>query len=230
MRNNLKRLTASERISETANAGSFEELNAKFETYDPLNFTDYKKKIETERLKTGLNEAVITGFCTIHHSPCVLIVMDSNFMMGSMGSIVGEKICRAFEKAMQKKLSVVAFVASGGARMQESAYSLVQMAKTSGMVKKHNNKGLLYISVITDPTTGGVSASFASLADIIIAEPSITYGFTGRRIIQETLKKELPDDFQTAESALKNGAIDMIVEREKMKSTLSDIIKLHMRL
>jgi acetyl-CoA carboxylase carboxyl transferase subunit beta len=148
-------------------------------------------------------------------------------MMGSMGSVVGEKVCQAFETAMRKKLAVVAFTASGGARMQEGPMSLLQMVKTAGVVKKHSDKGLLYVSVITDPTTGGVSASFASLADIIIAEPHAIFGFTGKRIIQDTRKRELPEDFQTAESALKNGAIDMVVERGELKSELAAIFSLH---
>jgi len=156
--------------------------------------------------------------------------MDSHFMMGSMGSVVGEKICRAFEAAIKRRLSVVAFTASGGARMQEGPLSLLQMVKTAGIVKKHSEKGLLYISVITDPTTGGVSASFASLADIIIAEPHAVFGFTGKRIIEDTIKKELPDDFQTAESALKNGAIDMVVERDRIKDELATIFSLHKRM
>jgi acetyl-CoA carboxylase carboxyl transferase subunit beta len=155
--------------------------------------------------------------------------MDSHFMMGSMGAVAGEKICTAFESAAARKLPVIAFAASGGARMQEGVAALAQMAKTAGAVKEHSNKGLLYISVITDPTLGGVSASFASLADVIIAEPRAVYGFTGRRIIQDTLNKNLPDDFQSSESAIKHGAIDIIVERGQLKPTLGKILKLHKR-
>jgi len=227
MNNGLARLTASERIAITADQHSFKELDGAFEFRDPINFKGYKEKVEAERNKTGLNEAVVTGYCAINNFSCVLIVMDSHFMMGSMGTVVGEKVCRAFEAAIKKRLAVIAFVASGGARMQEGPISLIQMVKTSAAVKKHSDKGLLYVSVITDPTTGGVSASFASLADIIIAEPRAVYGFTGKRIIQETIRKELPDDFQSAESALQNGAVDMVVERDRLQSVLTSILTLH---
>ena len=229
MQNTLPRLTSAERISITADTDSFKEFNENFKLYNPLNFNGYEDKIVSETEKAGIREAVVTGYCKIESYPCVLIVMDSHFMMGSMGSVVGEKICRAFEAAIKRRLAVVAFTASGGARMQEGPLSLIQMVKTAGAVSKHSEKGLLYISVITDPTTGGVSASFASLADIIIAEPHAVFGFTGKRIIEDTIKKELPDDFQTAESALKNGAIDMVVEREKIKAKLAAIFSLHNR-
>ena len=213
----------------TADEGSFIEFNKYFDFCNPINFRGYAEKIETERKKTGLNEAVVTGYCTISGFECVLVVMDSNFMMGSMGSVVGEKVCRAFEAAIKKRYPVVAFTASGGARMQEGPISLMQMTKTAGVVKKHSDKGLLYISVITDPTTGGVSASFASLGDVIIAEPQAIYGFTGKRIIQETIKTELPEDFQTSESALKFGAVDMVVERGQIKPVLAAVLKMHRR-
>ena len=223
------RLSSLERVRMITDQDSFKEFNSDVNFHNPINFEGYEKKIELEKEKTGLNEAVVTGYCTISGLECVLIVMDSYFMMGSMGSVVGEKVCRAFEAAIKRSLTVVAFTASGGARMQEGPISLIQMIKTAGVVKKHSNKGLLYISVITDPTTGGVSASFASLADILIAEPHAVYGFTGKRIIQDTIKKELPDGFQSAESALKFGAIDMVVERDQLKTVLSSILKLHSR-
>ncbi len=157
----------------------------------------------------------------------MLIVMDSNYMMASMGSVVGERITRAIEYATEKKLPVVAFTASGGARMQEGIVSLMQMAKTSGAVARHNEAGGLYISVMTDPTTGGVTASFASLGDIIIAEPKVLIGFAGRRVIEGTIKQKLPDDFQSAEFMLENGFVDMIVERNKMRRVLAHLIRLH---
>ena len=153
--------------------------------------------------------------------------MDSNFMMASMGSVVGEKITRAFEYAAEKKIPVVLFTASGGARMQEGIVSLMQMAKTSGAIAKHNQAGQLYVTVLADPTTGGVTASFASLGDIIIAEPKVLIGFAGRRVIQGTIKQQLPDNFQTAEFMLENGFVDMIVERTMMRRTLARIMKLH---
>jgi acetyl-CoA carboxylase carboxyl transferase subunit beta len=212
-----------------ADVDSFKEMSSGVNFYNPLKFDGYEEKIKLAEQKTGLKEAVVTGYCSINAFPCVLIVMDSHFMMGSMGAAVGEMIYTAFETAAHKKLPVIAFTASGGARMQEGVVSLAQMAKTAGAVKKHSDKGLLYISVITDPTLGGVSASFASLADVIIAEPRATYGFTGRRIIEETINKELPEDFQSSEEALKHGAIDMIVERALLKATLGKILKLHKR-
>lgn len=167
------------------------------------------------REKTGLKDAVITGKAAIRGEKIVIIVMDSNYMMASMGSVVGEKITRAIEYATSNKLPVIAFTASGGARMQEGIVSLMQMAKTSGAVARHNQAGLLYIAVMTDPTTGGVTASFASLGDIIIAEPKVLIGFAGRRVIEGTIKQKLPDDFQSAEFMLENGFVDMIVERRK---------------
>ena len=193
----------------------------------PLDFPDYSEKQAELRAATGLSEAVITGTATIKGSPVVIGIMDSRFMMGSMGSVVGEKITRAFEYATEKKLPVVMFTASGGARMQEGIVSLMQMAKTSGAVARHNEVGGLYISVMTDPTTGGVTASFASLGDIIIAEPKVLIGFAGRRVIEGTIKQKLPDDFQSAEFMLENGFVDMIVERNKMRRVLAHLIKLH---
>lgn len=221
------RLTAAERISITADTGSFTELNKELCSKDPLEFPGYAQKIADLQQKTGMKDAVVTGVCTIKGSKTVLIVMDSNFMMASMGSVVGEKITRAFEYAAENKLPVVAFTASGGARMQEGIISLMQMAKTSAAVQKHNEAGQLYITVMTDPTTGGVTASFASLGDIIIAEPKVLIGFAGRRVIEGTIKQHLPNDFQLAEFQLEHGYVDMIVRRKKMRSVLSHLLKLH---
>ncbi len=221
------RLTARERLNITIDKGSLEEFDANMISKNPIDFPDYDKKQQALRDKTGLKDAVITGKATIRGEQIVIIVMDSNFMMASMGSVVGEKITRAFEYATEHKLPVIAFTASGGARMQEGIVSLMQMAKTSGAVAKHSEAGLLYIAVMTDPTTGGVTASFASLGDIIIAEPKVLIGFAGRRVIEGTIKQRLPDDFQSAEFMMENGFVDMIVERKKMRRTLAHILKLH---
>ncbi len=221
------RLTAAERIAVTADVDSFVEFDANLCSADPLEFPGYAEKVLELRQKTGMNDAVVTGECTIKGSRTVMIVMDSRFMMASMGSVVGEKITRAFEYATEHSLPVVAFTASGGARMQEGIISLMQMAKTSAAVQKHNEAGQLYITVLTDPTTGGVTASFASLGDIILAEPKVLIGFAGRRVIEGTIRQHLPDDFQLAEFQLAHGYVDMIVARTKMRSTLSHLLKLH---
>ena len=188
------RLTAAERLRITADKNSFTEYDAGMHSADPLHFPDYAQKIERSQTQTGMRDAVITGECTIKGSRTVLIIMDSHFMMASMGSVVGEKITRAFETATEKGLPVVAFTASGGARMQEGILSLMQMAKTSGAVARHSEAGLLYLTVMTDPTTGGVTASFASLGDIILAEPKVLIGFAGRRVIEGTIRQRLPDN------------------------------------
>ena len=221
------RITASERIRLIADKGSFEELDADMISANPIDFPDYDAKQQSLRESTGLKDAAITGKCTIRGEKCVIGVMDSRFMMASMGSVVGEKITRAFEYATEKRLPVIMFTASGGARMQEGIVSLMQMAKTSGAVARHSDAGLLYITVMTDPTTGGVTASFASLGDIIIAEPKVLIGFAGRRVIEGTIKQRLPDDFQSAEFMLEHGFADMIVERKSMRRTLAHILKLH---
>lgn len=221
------RLSAQERISITVDKESFQELDKGMRSGNPLDFPEYSEKQEEIRERTDLDDAVITGTATIKGSPCVVGVMDSRYMMGSMGSVVGEKIARAFEYAADNDLPVVMFTASGGARMQEGIVSLMQMAKTSGAVKLHSDKGGLYITVLTDPTTGGVTASFASLGDIIIAEPKVLIGFAGRRVIENTIKQRLPDDFQLAEFMYEKGFVDMIVERKKMRSVLSHLLKLH---
>ena len=221
------RLSSNERIAITVDKDSFKEFNGRMRGADPLNFPDYLEKQTELRASTGLSDAVITGTATIKGSPVVIGVMDSRFMMGSMGSVVGEKITRAFEYATERKLPVVMFTASGGARMQEGIVSLMQMAKTSGAVKLHSEAGGLYISVMTDPTTGGVTASFASLGDIIIAEPKVLIGFAGRRVIEGTIKQRLPEDFQLAEFMYEKGFVDMIVDRRKLRSVLSHLLKLH---
>ncbi len=221
------RLSAIERIEITADKDTFFEFDKTMISKNPIDFPEYEEKQQKLRAKTGLKDAVITGECLIHGYATVIIVMDSYYMMASMGSVVGEKITRAFEYATEKKLPVIAFTASGGARMQEGIISLMQMAKTSGAVAKHSEAGLLYISVMTDPTTGGVTASFASLGDIILAEPKVLIGFAGRRVIEGTIRQKLPDDFQSAEFMQKNGFLDMIVERKKMRRTLSNLLKLH---
>lgn len=221
------RLSARERLDITIDKGSLHEFDADMISKNPINFPDYEEKQKKLREKTGLKDAVITGSASIRGEKIVIIIMDSNFMMASMGSVVGEKITRAIEYATANKLPVIAFTASGGARMQEGIVSLMQMAKTSGAVARHNDAGLLYITVMTDPTTGGVTASFASLGDIIIAEPKVLIGFAGRRVIEGTIKQRLPDDFQSAEFMVDAGFVDMIVERKKMRRTLAHLLKLH---
>ena len=221
------RLTASERINLIIDKESFKEFDTNMLSANPIDFPDYAAKQQKLRDATGLKDAIITGECTIRGEKCVIGVMDSRYMMASMGSVVGEKITRAFEYATDNKLPVIMFTASGGARMQEGIVSLMQMAKTSGAVARHSDAGLLYITVMTDPTTGGVTASFASLGDIIIAEPKVLIGFAGRRVIEGTIKQRLPDDFQSAEFMLEHGFADMIVERKKMRRTIAHILKLH---
>lgn len=221
------RLTARERLDITVDKESFEEFDADMVSKNPIDFPDYESKQEALREKTGLKDAVLTGRAKIRGEDIVIAVMDSNYMMASMGSVVGEKITRAFEYATENRLPVIAFTASGGARMQEGIVSLMQMAKTSAAVGRHSAAGLLYITVMTDPTTGGVTASFASLGDIIIAEPKVLIGFAGRRVIEGTIRQRLPDDFQSAEFMQRHGFVDMIVERKKMRRTLAHLLKLH---
>ena len=221
------RLSAKERLEITADKDSFKPFDENMASLNPISFPDYEKKIKGMQEATGLNDAVVTGECTIRGYRAVIGIMDSNFMMASMGSVVGEKITRAFEYATEHKLPVILFTASGGARMQEGIISLMQMAKTSGAVKRHSDAGGLYITVLTDPTTGGVTASFASLGDIILAEPKVLVGFAGRRVIQDTIKQKLPDDFQTAEFLLESGFVDAIADRRSMRKTLSNILRLH---
>ncbi len=221
------RISFRERLEMTADKGTFTELDAGLTSLNPIDFPGYEEKIAELQESCGIKEAVVTGVCKIHKYNTVIGIMDSNFMMASMGSVVGEKITRAFEYATEHKLPVVLFTASGGARMQEGIISLMQMAKTSGAIARHSEAGQLYVTVMTDPTTGGVTASFASLGDIIIAEPKVLIGFAGRRVIEGTIKQKLPDDFQSAEFMLQNGFVDMIVERKYLRPTLSKIFRTH---
>ena len=221
------RISARRRIKQIADEGTFEEIGADILTKDPLQFEGYLKKVDALKEKTKIEEAVKCGTCKINGEQVVLAVMDGNFMMGSMGSAVGERITLAIETSIKKRLPLIIFCVSGGARMQEGIISLMQMAKTSAALAKHNEAGLLYITVLTDPTTGGVTASFASLVDIILAEPDALIGFAGPRVIEQTIKQKLPDGFQKSEFLLEHGFIDKIVERKDMKETLYQIIRLH---
>lgn len=221
------RLSAKERLESIIDCDTFTEFDSDMISKDPLSFPGYNEKLEKEKKKSSLNDGVITGKGKINGLETIVAIMDSNFMMGSMGTVVGEKITRAIEKATELKLPIIIFTCSGGARMQEGILSLMQMAKTSAALKVHDKKGLLYISVITDPTTGGVTASFASLGDIIIAEPKALIGFAGRRVIEGTINQKLPEEFQTAEFMLEHGFIDKIVKRQDMKNTLGKLLKIH---
>ena len=221
------RMKARQRIQMITDKGSFHELYSNIKAENPLNFPGYHDKIETVRVASCEKEAVVCGTATIGKQKCCLFVMESYFMMGSMGSAVGEKITTLFEYAVQHRLPVIGFTVSGGARMQEGLLSLMQMAKTSAAVKRHSDAGLLYIAVLTDPTTGGVTASFAMEADIILAEPGATVGFAGARVIEQTTKKALPDGFQTSEFVLEHGFIDSIVPRSGQKKYLTEILKIH---
>ena len=221
------RMKARQRIQMIADKGSFYELYSNMKADDPLNFPGYKDKLETVRVASSENEAVVCGIAAIGKQKCCLIAMESYFMMGSMGSAVGEKITLLFEYAVQHRLPVIGFTVSGGARMQEGLLSLMQMAKTSAAVKRHSDAGLLYIAVLTDPTTGGVMASFSMEADIILAEPGATVGFAGARVIEQTTKKSLPKEFQTSEFVLEHGFIDSIVSRPSQKRYLTELLNMH---
>lgn len=221
------RVHAYRRIEMIADENSFEEWDMDLQTKNPLDYKGYEEKIEKLQEKTGLREAVVTGKATILGQPAVLAVCDGRFMMASMGEIVGEKITRAVERATRQELPVIIFACSGGARMQEGIVSLMQMAKTSAALKRHSDAGLLYISVLTDPTTGGVTASFAMLGDIILAEPKALIGFAGPRVIEQTIGQKLPKGFQRSEFLLEHGFIDQIVERPKMRETLGRILEFH---
>lgn len=218
---------AYERIDWLVDPGSFREHNIDLETDNPIDFPGYDKKIQDLKDKTQLNEAIITGEATLNEMPLALGVMDSRFMMASMGTIVGEKITRLFEYAIENELPVVLYIASGGARMQEAIMSLMQMAKTSQIVNKHHQAGLFYLPILTHPTTGGVTASFAMLGDIILAEPKATIGFAGKRVIQQTINASFPLDFQTAEYVLDNGFVDQIVPRKDQKKTIELLLRMH---
>lgn len=221
------RLSALERIALTLDDGHLVEYDANMESIDPLNFPGYASKLEQQKSKSSLREAVVTGEGTIGGFPVVVAVMSFDFFTGSMGSVVGEKITRAIEAAHEKKLPLLIFSTSGGARMQESILSLMQMAKTSAALSKFQGAGGLYISIFTDPTTGGVSASFASLGDYNLAEPGALIGFAGRIVIEQTIRQKLPDDFQTAEFNLQHGQLDKVVHRKDMKPTLAKLLDMH---
>ncbi|MCM3380506.1 acetyl-CoA carboxylase, carboxyltransferase subunit beta [Shouchella clausii] len=221
------RMSARERIDSIIDDGTFKEAFAFVKGGNPLQFPGYEEKLESDRKKTGLNEAVVTGEGKINGYPVVIAVMDPNFRMASMGSAVGEKLTRAIELATEKNVPLLIFAASGGARMQEGMLSLMQMAKTSAALERLNRAGGLYISVMTNPTTGGVSASFASLGDYNFAEPKALIGFAGRRIIEQTIRQELPEDFQTAEFLLEHGQLDRVIPRLEMKETLTKLLAMH---
>ena len=221
------RIQACRRIEMLGDEGSFEEWDKGLTTANPLNFKGYEEKIQALQKKTGLEEAIVTGKIKVNGLDTVIGVCDGRFMMASMGEVVGEKITLAVERATKEQLPVILFACSGGARMQEGIVSLMQMAKTSAALKRHSDAGLLYISVLTDPTTGGVTASFAMLGDIILAEPNALIGFAGPRVIEQTIGEKLPKGFQRSEFLLEHGFIDKIVERENMKETLSQILRLH---
>lgn len=222
------RMDAKSRLSMIVDAGSFVEYDEELRACNPLDFPEYEDKIRKAKEQTGLGEAVITGEGKIAGNPCGLAFMDPNFMMGSMGSAVGEKITRMIEKSIERRNPVVIFSASGGARMQEGILSLMQMAKTSAALGKLDDEGLLYISVLTDPTTGGVTASFAMLGDIILAEPKALIAFAGPRVIEQTIKQKLPEGFQKAEFLLEKGFVDKIVERAELKKTIAEILNMHL--
>jgi acetyl-CoA carboxylase carboxyl transferase subunit beta len=221
------RMPAKERIAFTIDEGSFIEFDSNMLSKNPLSFPGYENKLKALKENTELNEAVITGKGTIDGNEVIIGVMDSHFMMGSMGSVVGEKLTRTVEKATEEKLPVVIFTASGGARMQEGIFSLMQMAKVSAALARHSKESLLYIPVLTDPTTGGVTASFAMLGDIILAEPGTLIGFAGKRVIEQTIKQSLPEGFQSAEFLLEHGFIDAVVQRDKLKETLAKLLDSH---
>ena len=221
------RMHIGKRLELIIDEGTYERFELNIETTNPLELEDYPKKLKSLREKTGLEEAVSCGTGNINGEKVVICIMDSGFLMGSMGVVVGEKITYSIEQAVKQKLPLIIFSVSGGARMQEGIISLMQMAKTTAALTKLDEAGLLYISVLTDPTYGGVTASFASLGDIILAEPKAMIGFAGQRVIEQTIGESLPEGFQTAEFLLEHGFIDKIVERRNLKDTLYKLIKFH---
>ena len=221
------RMTARQRINFLADEDSFSELFADMTSRDILNFPNYEVKLKSARLSTREKEAVVCGTAVVDGEACALFCMDPHFMMGSMGTVVGEKITRLFEHALENRLPVVGFTAAGGARMQEGILSLMQMAKTSGAVRLHGEAGLFYLAVLTDPTTGGVTASFAMDGDIIMAEPDALIGFAGARVIEQTVHKKLPEGFQRAEFLLEHGFIDLITPRSAQKKVIGRLLRLH---
>jgi acetyl-CoA carboxylase carboxyl transferase beta subunit len=221
------RIAARKRIAITVDPGSFEEIDKSITSTNLLGFPEYEDKLAKAKALSGEAEGVLTGTAAIDGQPIAIFAMDPNFMMGSMGTALGEKVTRLFELATQKHLPVVGFTLSGGARVQEGILSLMQMAKTSGAVERHSRAGLLYIAVMTDPTTGGVDASFATLGDILIAEPKALIGFAGPRVIEQTIRQKLPAGFQRAEFQLEKGFVDIICDRRELRSLLSQLISLH---
>ena len=221
------RMHIGRRLELMIDEGTYTRFDLILDSTNPLGLEDYPKKLKSLREKTGLEEAVSCGIGNINGEKVVICVMDSGFLMGSMGVVVGEKITYAIEQAIEKRLPLIIFSVSGGARMQEGIISLMQMAKTTAALTKLDKEGLLYISVLTDPTYGGVTASFASLGDIILAEPKAMVGFAGPRVIEQTIGEELPEGFQTAEFLLEHGFIDKIVERKDLKETIYQLLKLH---
>lgn len=221
------RLRANERIEIFFDKNSFKEFDKNLKTKNPLDFNDYDKKLESAKEKTKSNEAVVTGTGLVNGIKVCAGIMDSFFMMGSMGTVVGEKLTRMIEFATENKLPIIIFTTSGGARMQEGIFSLMQMAKVSAALAKHSDEGLLYITIITDPTTGGVTASFAMEGDIILSEPNALIGFAGRRVIENTIKETLPENFQRAEFLLEKGFIDKIVNRKDLRTCVYKLLKLH---
>lgn len=215
------------RLGITLDQGSFRELYPKMTAQDPLSFPGYREKLADARQKTGLSEAAVSAVGTIDGRRCVAGVLDSRFLLGSMSAAVGEKLTRTIEYAEKNRLPLILFSASGGARMQEGILSLMQMAKTSAALGRFDRRGLLYISVLTDPTTGGVTASFASLGDVILAEPGALIGFAGPRVIQQTIGETLPEGFQRAEFQMEHGFVDAVVPRRQMRETLSRLLRLH---
>lgn len=221
------RLSTKKRIRLVADKGSFVQWDTGLTSPNPLEYPGYTDKIDALQERFKIDEAVTTGRCTIHGEPCVMAVCDTHFLMGSMGYVVGEKITRAVERATKERLPLIIFTCSGGARMQEGMVSLMQMAKTSAALKKHSDAGLLYITVLTDPTTGGVTASFAMLGDVILAEPGALVGFAGPRVIEQTIGQKLPEGFQRSEFLVEHGLIDGLIERDSMKGTLAKLLRMH---
>lgn len=219
------RIGARERLSWLVDKNQFTEYDADLQTDDPLSFPGYRDKIAACQAKTNLNDSVLTGVAMIKKQRCALGIMDPQFIMGSVGRVTGEKITRLFERATREQLPVVLFTSSGGARMQEGIVSLMQMAKVSRAVKDHSDAGLFYLTVLCDPTTGGVTASYAMQGDIILAEPRSLVGFAGKRVIEQTMHQKVPADLQDAETVLKNGFIDAIVPRDKMRSAVAWLLK-----
>jgi acetyl-CoA carboxylase carboxyl transferase beta subunit len=221
------RMDSIRRIETTFDEDTVEMFDENMRSENPLDYPGYSKKIKQMEESLNVNEAVVTGFGKVNGNPVCFGVMDWRFIMGSMGSVVGEKLSRMFERASEMGLPAIVYSVSGGARMQEGMLSLSQMAKVSAAIKRHSNSGQLFISILTDPTTGGVTASFASLGDIIIAEPKATIGFAGKRVIEQTIKQKLPDTFQSSEFMLEHGFVDMIVNRKDLRNTLGHLLEIH---